>query len=578
MRIELIPTNQAQLTGKSGLEPESVALERGEIINARAINQNGDALVFRSQDGRIFSAKLSDPSLILPGDQVEFMVTGSCAGRVVLHLLGVDPAAQRYAPAGGESLASNGIRMDAAAAELVKLLQSMDRTTSPETLQKAVALMKEQGLDVREAAFFVANNKEGTKAQIGALRSFAGGETLGSTLRQIAATIVDADGDSPARQIAAGGELPAEQGNAVKGGGSARVPAGETGTKESAAVPQTADSSARGIQAASKIEQPVPADMAGELQNLAERTAQTAKQALQPARGARPAPEGPMASPADGIQKTDALRPETVRMPPDVAKVDQSVPGRKTEAPAQEQSDSAPGGMRFSNAPELEDGINQKTDFQRQSVSKEADLPGAKALGGLAEKLLSAFTEFENSVSGASIKKNAAAAKDQLVALARLTADGKEAEALAPKLVRAAAQGMLFQDLDRIAFAQIPVHLKQYDTAELYVYKRSKRGRSIDAENTSMLIGLTTENLGRIETLVRVERKNLSLSFYVENQELTAEVKDKLDDLVVALNGLGFRVSGAKVDLLKERTTPQTAEKTLAAAIKKTGVGFDCRI
>ena len=577
MRIELIPSNQARFTGKSGLEPESIALERGEVINARAINHNGDALIFRSQDGRTFSASLSDPSLILPGDQVEFMVTGSAAGRIVLHLLSVDPASQRCAPMEAEGLPANDIKMDSVAAEILKSFQSMDRTTSPDVIQEAVTLVKEQGLDVQEAVFFAANHKDATKAQIFALRSFSEGETLGSMLHQIALTLEHADeGNQTTRQQITGGELRATQGQNIEGKGSVHAPIGYTGAKENHVLPQTEHAPAE-TQMAPQDRSPVQATTNGQLQNSAEKTVQTAKLAPQPL-GTPIETDGSVPMSTDRIQNAQEFAPEMVRTQSGMIKGEQNAAGMSIPAL---ESDLLPSGMMSASLLKFEDAAQQKAEAQQHADTQEqVESPKPKALTGLAEKILSAFTDPENTVNGASVKKNAASVKEQLVTLARLTsgADGKEAEALAPKLMRTAAQGTLFQNLDRVAVMQVPIHLKKYDTAELYVYKRAKHTNGIDADNTSMLIGLTTEHLGRIETLVRVERKNLSLSFYVQDQALCAEVEDRMDELIVALKDLEFRVSGAKVDLLKERTTPQSAEKTLSAAIKKTGAGFDCRI
>jgi len=115
-------------------------------------------------------------------------------------------------------------------------------------------------------------------------------------------------------------------------------------------------------------------------------------------------------------------------------------------------------------------------------------------------------------------------------------------------------------------------------TAELYVYRRSGRRTAADGEEFSILIGLDTEYMGRVEALVKFRDKNVSLKFGLENQESLGAIIKNESKLAGAIRNMGFNLSEMDAHTLKRRTTVMNAHEVLVPDEPAAPSGIDVRI
>jgi len=130
----------------------------------------------------------------------------------------------------------------------------------------------------------------------------------------------------------------------------------------------------------------------------------------------------------------------------------------------------------------------------------------------------------------------------------------------------------LMDDVNQFIYAQLPfvINDKQH-TGELYVMKRDKRkGAQLDIENVTMLIALETENIGRIESLIKVDKKNVSIQFRVSDMDRTHTLKNTLSQLKEMLEEVGYHLQDAR---LLSIATPVTPLNVASVVAKEYGLG-----
>ncbi len=124
-------------------------------------------------------------------------------------------------------------------------------------------------------------------------------------------------------------------------------------------------------------------------------------------------------------------------------------------------------------------------------------------------------------------------------------------------------------------YFQLPFEYKeQKSTAELFVFKRNNRGA--DDESSTVVVALDTENMGRVETILRTSGTSLGINMNVENSHireyLTAHSAELADSIA------GYKVTGISVDILKTRITPATANKLMGHPANLSAKRLDIQI
>ncbi len=103
------------------------------------------------------------------------------------------------------------------------------------------------------------------------------------------------------------------------------------------------------------------------------------------------------------------------------------------------------------------------------------------------------------------------------------------------------------------SYVQIPLSIfNQNTTGELYMLKRGSKSKKLDASNMTVLISLDSTNIGRIDTLLSVDKKNISTNFRLENSEVFDVLKENHKMLYTSLLEKGFRLVDFTYRLLEE--------------------------
>ncbi len=131
-------------------------------------------------------------------------------------------------------------------------------------------------------------------------------------------------------------------------------------------------------------------------------------------------------------------------------------------------------------------------------------------------------------------------------------------EAAAAVAYQADARAQALPQIQQFHYMQLPVQL--YDrrqSAELYVMRRPGRVKA-EGEETTVLIALETENMGRVEAILKAMERSVSLTFRMKSGEAAEAVRNALPDLGGAVEQAGYKLREAIIAAQDEPVTPQT--------------------
>ena len=102
-------------------------------------------------------------------------------------------------------------------------------------------------------------------------------------------------------------------------------------------------------------------------------------------------------------------------------------------------------------------------------------------------------------------------------------------------------------------YIQIPLQIwDKNTTGELYILKKDNKKKKIDPENVTVFISLDTENLGKIDSLIGVNKKNISVNLRVSQQEIIDYLKNNYKQLYEKLQDKGYKLVDVKYRLIEE--------------------------
>ena len=102
-------------------------------------------------------------------------------------------------------------------------------------------------------------------------------------------------------------------------------------------------------------------------------------------------------------------------------------------------------------------------------------------------------------------------------------------------------------------YVQIPLNIwDKNTTGELYILKKDSKRKKIDPENATVFISLNTKNLGQIDSLIGVNKKNITLNIRVEDQEIIDFLKENHKELYNRLQEKGFKLVDMKYRIIEE--------------------------
>lgn len=129
-------------------------------------------------------------------------------------------------------------------------------------------------------------------------------------------------------------------------------------------------------------------------------------------------------------------------------------------------------------------------------------------------------------------------------------------------------------------YLQIP--LKIFDrntTGDIYILKRNSARNRIDPENATVFLSLNTKNLGQVDSLITVSKKNVSLSLNLEKDEIIDFIKANYIELYEELLKKNYKLVDIKYRLIDEKVNLLNAHEVLGKQIEKVrSKSFDCKI
>ena len=129
------------------------------------------------------------------------------------------------------------------------------------------------------------------------------------------------------------------------------------------------------------------------------------------------------------------------------------------------------------------------------------------------------------------------------------------------------------------AYYQIPLNISGFNTTgELYVMKREQSRRRIDPRDVTMFISLDTQNIGRIETVIDIKGKNVSMNLRAEEQQIIDFIKENYKYLYNGLVDKGYRLVDIKYRLIEDETNPVNMERNIKKELENGRSSVDIRI
>ncbi len=527
-----VPVGKPQVQTKEQMLPKA-----GDILRAQVVSMNGNTLDLRMPDGTVLSAQGALDTELSKGDNLLLMANKS-NGQLKLQILAHDHQNAGNIKPSTQQLPAE-LQKAPAAIQTAKILQEMGVAVDSDTLGTALSALKQfPQLKPLEAAFFLANHIEITEENIQTLnRLLTGDASAGKLLPAmlaIAREALGAEAQSPAATTVqtdhpAGTAPPI----ADKPGQDSVMTAADPKAMQAAvhAITDTSPQAARVLQQL----------------GLTKDAATLLMQAAQ-------IPEG----------EAQALVQAFIT----------ALPGRVP----QQARDAIAGALQqaagtFISAFETPEGAGASVGTPQTGLSAAKDVAG---------KLLALFARLEGAEDdGKHLKEAASGAERKLMELkdALLNSTLSNRGDLAAKTDQLIAQSRLISDNSLFTYIQIPVNVNnRSEAAELFVYKRSRKGKRIDPENAVIVIGLDTQNMGRVETLIRVEKKYVYLQFKTEKEGAAETIGQNTSRLQEMLGEIGYQLAHTRITRLHEKTTPLNAAQTMVENSRRTASFVDLRV
>jgi hypothetical protein len=144
-----------------------------------------------------------------------------------------------------------------------------------------------------------------------------------------------------------------------------------------------------------------------------------------------------------------------------------------------------------------------------------------------------------------------------------------------------ASQLSLGSELGGMLYTQIPLRSEsEHSTADLYIVKRDRGAKNIDDANATVALCIETEYLGRVESLIRIEKNDLTLRFRVETEREAKFIKSRLSELRALDFPAQYTLRGASVTLADEPLTLDNATRTLQKefSLRDAAKGIDIQV
>lgn len=575
--------------------PHRQGLAQGDILVAEVTDIKGDQVVLKNQDGSgTLTAKLLSDIAVSIGDFVETVVDEASGGRYVLRVIDIS----RQMPFGSDDL---------------ETLTTQNQSVRAQALLNTLAMLKNNpGADPKAAAFLSRHGIAGSAENIETVSQMAKGASivtimLAELIESFGINKEQAGSLASAAQPAANTVSPTAQPVTVADplvqAPKVQTPANSVkgNAVQASAVVQsdTQKVTATGLQApieAQAILQPIAQESPGAAGQSAGQTMPVgiavpntgaslaqAVQAMTEAAVQIQSTEG-QATPA--IQAiTQAFQPSAEAAAPSVNAAENTAAVLHPSAPETAVKTDAPDMAARMDAP-LGEAQNMKTTCMTDNISKmpEHITAAPKEIPEqITDKALAMFMSLEDADELAlHLKKAVQDLPGQLKELKVLIehADNIVKETVAAKFDQIEKQMSIMNEVRRFDCYQIPLQNSQHQlsAAELYVYRYRNGKKKVDPENILILLGLDTQYMGRVETLIKTNGKSLSIEFNLEDMRLSDEIQADTAHLEQTVNETGYHLAGVSVKPLTSRTTVLNAENRFENETGGSAGNVDVRI
>lgn len=274
-------------------------------------------------------------------------------------------------------------------------------------------------------------------------------------------------------------------------------------------------------------------------------------------------PEAESADMADltrfGKNAIEALMKSLIANTIDVDTADGALADGKSENNIQSNKEG------FSIPPETADFILNEINKALSEINAKREIINtgeeerfANELKAILEKLFDkAFIKVENGIiEDINIKEKAEALKDIMYLSQRVinNTDKGQREMNLQVFNEIDTAFKFFEQITTYnSFLQLPIKMNQENTTgELYVMKRKHGRSSIDIDNFTLLLSITTKNLGAVESFLNATNSRISISFRLEDEELVKLFNENYMTLYDGLIEKGFVLVDMKCKLLNK--------------------------
>ena len=181
------------------------------------------------------------------------------------------------------------------------------------------------------------------------------------------------------------------------------------------------------------------------------------------------------------------------------------------------------------------------------------------------DTLIQTLNRFFASVNNAALSDDAANIRDAVKNQTELAGNIRESVAKvlgesAPAMQKAetiATQTQIAGRMEQFYYCQIPFENQgQKNTAELYVLKRKPGQKYEEKGKVTILVGLDTEYMGRVETVLHADEEKLSVEFRVENNKVKRLFMDSIQDFKQMMHANEFDMENITVRMIETPVTP----------------------
>lgn len=524
MRIDA-PSNIGAHAAQTPAAPP-VKLEQGDVVVAQVLQVKDDQVQLRLESGEVIKATMLNGVPLSKGDVATLMVMNGGEAQLTMQVMGVSDKASTHLSQDARMLLRMGFEASPENLQLIHYFNALKMPVRPELFERAIALKQTMPkLEPALTVFFAANQIDVDEQVLSAMRALLAGARTGEELGKLAEAVDEALGQL----------IPKDSAQAMTSAEANSLEALLTQAEEAAQVKDNA-------QAPDVRKAEAGAAQAAQPRAEAEETVRQVVRSL--------ASSDPQAAKELGGEEGLAR-----------------IITRLIDAPQLREAVVREGVYTIMDKfaqldPAVKILLTAKLEALYASPDTQSALPGEAeartALRAVLNKIADVFVPLAAGTESRAFKMDVESLPAKLAAMQnemQQSVSGKHA--IMRQANEVIVQNRLHSDISSCVYMQIPLQINdQQRTAELYVMRRKDGNRRIDPEHATILVALETEQMGRVETLIKIEGKGVALQFRMENEQAINMFRDETADMHVRLQKAGYRLTDMRCMALETPVTP----------------------